>query len=596
MSVRSDYNDIQTFAEAIERNLEYTDGGYTFIGEKGTEHLMRWAELSREARQRGRALLARGLRKGDTVALIIPDGKEFVLTFLGAVSVGVVPVPLYAPVALGKLDAYIESTATIIDRAGASMLISTKRVMRVLWSLLDKSTHLRHLESTEIFEAPVLEAPSPEPITPDDVVFLQFTSGSTATPKGVRVTHRSLLANCLAIMVDGLQMKRGRDVGVSWLPMFHDMGLVGFVLAPFIGRCPVVFIPTMKFARAPEIWMQTISRHRATITFGPNFSLALAVKSIPAPALGELDLSSLRAVGCGAEPNHPATLRRFVDHFGAAGLRPEAMLPCYGMAEATLAMSFVGMDERHSTHVIDRDSYHDQGIARPPVDDAASLEFVSCGRPFPGHELVIVDERDGHELPEGRIGEVVFRGPSVAGGYHGAPEATARTFTPEGLRTGDRGYLADGQLYLTGRQKDVIIIHGRNYDPQTVEWPVAEVPGIRKGNVVAFTRPGQTTEELVVVAEIRVEDPGDLAEQVRRRIQAEVSLAVADVVLLPPGTLTKTSSGKLQRAKTRQRYLDGELDPRRGWTAPLRGEQLTVARHVARSLVSRVRHEIKRRR
>lgn len=593
-----EYLDLETFTQAIQRNIDCTDRGYTFIQNNGSEHVLSWAELSREARHRGQMLLARGLRKGDSLALIIPEGEEFVLTLLGAMSVGIVPVPMYPPLALGKLDAYIDSVARILEIAGATMLISTRRVLKVLWSLMDKARCLQHIESVDIFaeELPA-HAPEPDELSPDDVALLQFTSGSTAAPKGVRVTHRSLLANCLGIMAHGLRVERGRDSGVSWLPMYHDMGLIGFVLAPLIGRYPVVFIPTLQFVRSPQIWMETVSRHRATITFAPNFALAVAVKHVPASMLEELDLSCLRAVGCGAEPNHPDTLRAFVDHFARAGLRPEALLPCYGMAEATLAISFVDTDECFTTDIIDGELYHGQGVARPVSGDdttAHRLEFVSCGRPLPGHEVSIIDD-EGNELPARRVGEIVFRGPSVAGGYHGTSHESGRIFTEKGLRTGDCGYLADGVLYVTGRKKDILIINGRNYDPQTVEWAAAEVPHLRKGNVVAFTRPGETTEELVIVAETRLADTGALREEVRKRVQSELSLPVSDIVFLAPGTLAKTSSGKLQRSKTREQYLRGTLGSEGHRTPGQRGSALTMARHMMRSLVSRVRHAIRRR-
>ncbi|MFD5134322.1 AMP-binding protein [Streptomyces olindensis] len=369
-----------------------------------------------------------------------------------------------------------------------------------------------------------------------------------------------MLANCAA-NIRALRLERGRDRGVSWLPMYHDMGLVGFVLAPLIARCPVSFLPTLRFALSPKLWLETVSRHCATVTFAPNFGLALAVKHTSAEELQRLDLSCLRVVGWGAEPNHPETLRSFATQFAAAGLRPGAVMPCYGMAEATLAMSFSEIGVPLALDVIQKEPYHASGLARPaskPEVPGPQLAFVPCGRPIAGHRILIVDE-EGNPLPERHIGEVVFQGPSVAAGYHGDAVATRRSFTAHGLHTGDCGYLAEGILYVTSRKKDLLIINGRNHDPQTVEWAAAEVPGLRKGNVVAFTRPGQVTEEVVIVAELRGGDAATVARQVRGHIQRKLSLPVTEILLLVPGELPKTSSGKVKRSRTRQQYLEGVL-------------------------------------
>lgn len=593
---QSDYQeflDATTLARVIQRNLSCTYGGYTFLRENGGEDSLTWAEMSHEACRRGQRLLANGVRRGERVALIIPDGKEFVLTFLGAISAGIVPVPMYPPMLFGKLSAYTETTACILRAADVCMLIAGSQVFEALRVLVDEVADLRYRSSDDLFSGPDIAITRPDEVvadievTPDDVLFLQFTSGSTSTPKGVRVTHRNLLANSVAIMVHALRAERDRDIGVSWLPMYHDMGLVGFVLAPFVLQFPVVFIPTISFARDPAIWMETISRYRATITFAPNFALALAVRETSEKMLEELDLSCLKVVGCGAEPNHPETLRRFVAHFGRAGLRPEALTPCYGMSEATLAMSFVGLGELATTDNIDSDAYHHEGMALPvsaDLDPKRRLEICSCGRAVAGHRITVVDD-NGKQLSDRHIGEIVFQGDSVADGYHNQPMITRQVFTDSGLRTGDLGYLVDGVLYVTGRKKDMLIVNGRNHDPQTIEWIAAEVSGVRKGNVVAFTRPGTSTEEVVLALETREANTRALMEQVRRRVQARLSLPVSEVVCLRPGFLPKTSSGKLQRGKTRQAYLDGILGQVSYRDQRRRPSVLALANHVLRFLV-----------
>ncbi|MFE4515849.1 fatty acyl-AMP ligase [Kitasatospora sp. NPDC056783] len=560
-----------TFTQVLAENLGHPDSGFTFIREDGREHFVSWAELSREALRRGRRLLQSGWRKGERIALIVPEQQEFVLTFLGAVSVGVIPVPMYPPMGFGRFEAYCEDAAGILRAAGARALLMPRSLADPLDPLVLAVDGLQPLVAEELFAEPVVgSVPRPEAMLPEDVMFLQFTSGSTAAPKGVRVTHAGVLANCAAI-IGALRLERARDRGVSWLPMYHDMGLVGFVLAPLIARCPVTFLPTLRFAFSPRLWLDTVSRHRATVTFAPNFGLALAVKHTSGEELQRLDLSCLRAVGCGAEPNHPETLRSFAAHFAEAGLRPGAVVPCYGMAEATLAISFSEIGVPFTPDVIQKEPYHASGLARPASEveaPGAQVAFVPCGRPVAGHRVLIVDD-EGNPLPERHIGEVVFQGPSVAAGYHGDAEATRWSFTAHGLRTGDCGYLAEGVLYVTSRKKDLLIINGRNHDPQAVEWAAAEVPGLREGNVVAFTRPGRATEEVVIVAELRRGDAAAVARQVRGHLQTKLSLPVADILLVRPGKLPKTSSGKVQRSKTRQHYLEGR------WSA-VPGEPNTI--------------------
>lgn len=582
------------------------DAGMTFLADDGSETLLRFAEVLAETQRRGRHLLALGLNKGDRVGFIIPDPMEFVLSFLGATSVGLVPVPLYPPLSMGKIDSYIRDTARTLTIAGARMLLTQKKVQPILWSLIDSVASLENIVCTEALSGPAPKSANPVPtVSPDDTAFLQFTSGSTAAPKGVVVTHRSLGANAWAVMVPGLHTDIRVDVAVSWLPLYHDMGLIGFVISPLVIPISTVFMPTMSFIKHPSRWVEALSKHRGTISFAPNFAYGLATRRTPADKVAKLNLSQVRALGAGAEPNHPATLKAFIDHFAPAGLRPEAMMPVYGMAEATLAMTFSRLEQPLRVDVIDAATYQNEGRAIPVAGGdiephtrriagpEGRLEHVSCGFTFPDHALVIMDE-DGRELPERTVGEIVFRGPSLAGGYFENGEATANTFRPDGLRTGDLGYLAGGEIFVTGRKKDLIILNGRNYDPQSIEWVAAEVQGVRRGNVVAFSRAGTSTEELVVVAEVsNGADVEAVAAEVRRCLREELSLNPADVLLCRPGTLPKTTSGKLQRARASQQYVAGTLGTEGVRTLGERGAKLTVAMHVARSMVSRVRHRVR---
>jgi fatty-acyl-CoA synthase len=582
------------------------DAGMTFLADDGGETRLRFAEVLAETQRRGKHLLALGLKKGDRVGFIVPDPMEFVLSFLGATSVGLIPVPLYPPLGMGKIDSYVRDTARTLGIAGARMLLTQKKVQPILWSLIDSVASLENIVCTETLTGPAPKLAHPVPtVSPDDTAFLQFTSGSTAAPKGVVVTHRSLGANAWAIMVAGLQTDIRTDVAVSWLPLYHDMGLIGFVIAPLAIPISAVFMPTMSFIKHPSRWVEALSKHRGTITFAPNFAYGLATRRTSADKVAKLNLSQVRVLGAGAEPNHPGTLKAFVDHFAQAGLPAEAMMPVYGMAEATLAMAFSRLDQPLRVDLIDAATYQNEGRAIPVVGgdiepDArrvagpeGRLEHVSCGFVFPDHDLVIMDEA-GRELPERTVGEIVFRGPSLAAGYFENSEATASAFRPDGLRTGDLGYIADGEIFVTGRKKDLIILNGRNYDPQSIEWVTAEVQGVRRGNVVAFSRAGTSTEELIVVAEVNSgADVEAVTTEVRRRLREELALNPADVLLCPPGTLPKTTSGKLQRARASQQYVAGTLGTEGVRTLGERGAKLTVAKHVARSMVSRVRHTVR---
>ncbi len=576
------------------------DAGMRFILEDGSDKKFTFRELEEEVIRRARWLLSLGLQKGDHVAFIVPGPLDFVLTFLGAAYTGIVPVPLYPPMGFGKLDAYVRDTARTLEIAKVKCLVTQKKVEPILWSLLGKVPTLKDLVCVERFEGPPpANSPEPSVVHPDDVCFLQFTSGSTAAPKGVVVTHRSLGANGYQIMQSGLECDVATDVAVSWLPLYHDMGLIGFVISPLTAGLETCFIPTLSFIKKPSVWMETISKYKGTMTFAPNFAYGLAAKRTPPEKVKAMDLSQLRLLGAGAEPNNPQTLAAFMEHFAPAGLKPEAMLPVYGMAEATLAMTFSNLDEPLRTEVLDGEIYATEGKAVPLSADQQAgrtvVEFVSCGWVFPDHTITIMDD-DGNVLPDRQVGEIVFGGPSVAAGYFENPEATAKTFRKDGLRTGDLGYLANGELFVTGRKKDLIILNGRNYDPQSIEWVVAEIPGVRQGNVIAFSRPGNNTEELVVVAETKEkEDLAALATAIREAIRENHQMNAADIVLLPAGALPKTTSGKLQRQKARAQYIEGSLGVEGVRTMGDRGQTLTLAKHVARSAMTRVRHAVVKR-
>ncbi len=416
-------------------------------------------------------------------------------------------------------------------------------------------------------------APEAKPdVAPDDLCFLQFTSGSTSRPKGVAVTHGNLAYNTNAFMGEGLQMVPGRDKGVTWLPLFHDMGLIGFVLGPVFSKIPVVFIPTPTFVRTPRLWLEKIHQHRGTVTYAPNFAYALVAKRVKEKDVRELDLSCIRAAGCGAEPIQPKTLREFASKLAAAKFDAHALLPCYGMAEGTLAITFTklmgGMktDSVDSKALTSRDAKKSEGLG--------SQELVNCGKPFDGHAIAIVDD-DGKRLGDRQVGQIIARGPSICAGYFNEPELSAAAFKDGWLYTGDLGYTVDGDVFICGRVKDVIIIRGRNFYPQDIEWAVSELPGVRRGNVVAFGVPvgadgnvahdaANGEEHLVVCAEAHSSEASGLVELISAAVTRAVGLATYKVEIVPQGALPRTSSGKPQRRKTRQMFLDGTLPKTRG--------------------------------
>jgi fatty-acyl-CoA synthase len=337
------------------------------------------------------------------------------------------------------------------------------------------------------------------------------------------------------------------------------MGLIGFVIAPLYNQVPVVFLPTLAFVKRPGIWMETVSKYGGTITFAPNFAYGLATKRARDKDLEGLDLSRLRVAGCGAEPINPKVMREFAARFAPCGFKAEALMPAYGMAEATLAITFHSQGTPLLTDVVDATSLA-QGNAVPATTSSTStVELVACGKPFAGHELKIVDDA-GRSLPERQVGEIWSHGPSVTAGYYQNPEITAATYTDGWLHTGDLGYVADGNLYICGRAKDLIIIRGANFYPQDLEWAVAEVEGVRRDNVVAFSVMRDGEETLIISAEGNSTDAAALRKSIAAKVTETSGLTVGHVAVVKVGSLPKTSSGKVQRRRTKALFETGQLE------------------------------------
>lgn len=575
---RIDVVDEPTLLHTLDALRQNQGTAFTYVNEAGAEEDQSYAALVAEAEAVAGGLLQLGLRPGDRVGLVLPRARDFVPLFWGAVRAGVVPVPMAPPLRADSANAWLAAAKGIVAKAGASLLVVDDELEGFAWSLV--GGQLRRVCTRGALPHEGAAPPAPV-VAPDDLCFLQFTSGSTSRPRGVRVTHASLVANTDAIMRDGLET-RPNDRTLSWLPLYHDMGLIGFVISTVRYRTPTTLLSTLGFLKKPALWMHTADKHRATITFAPNFAYALAVRRTPEPQ--SLDLSCLRVVGCGAEPIRADTQRAFFEHFAPSGLDPRASLACYGMAEATLAMAFVALDAPLQTERLDPEPYRTEGRCVPATDGRA-VEFVCCGLPMKGHELAVRGP-DGKPLGERQIGELYFSGPSVADGYEGDEEATRQTFTPFGVKTGDLGYLSGAQVYVTGRSKDLLILNGRNYDPQDIEACVAEVDDVRKGNVIAFSTPGADSEKLVVVFETKAPST-DLERKVQAHLQTSLGLR-ATLLGLPPGSLPKTSSGKLQRRDARARYLAGTLGQRAGRWSHRAKLALALAHGIVRRLNARV--------
>lgn len=543
---------VRAHPERLHLYLRYGDG---------SEEPLTYAELDRGARAVAAGLLDLGVKPGDRIGIMLPSERAFFLSFFGILYAGGIPVPIYPPFRRAMLEDHLRRQAGILRNAEASILITNEEIHAAAGLLHGLVLSLGHVVMARSLEkTPPL--PAPMPATADTTALIQYTSGSTGDPKGVVLSHANLLANIRAI---GQAMGASScDVVVSWLPLYHDMGLIGCWLGSLYYGALAVIMPPQSFLADPMAWLWTAHQHRATITAGPNFAFELCLKVAQSGSLDALDLSSLRAVMNGAEPVSPSTIRRFREHFAPYGFRPEALGAVYGLAECSVGLAFPPIGRGTITDRVSREPLMSDGIARPAgPEDATALEFVGCGQPLPGHQIRIVDE-DGLELPERREGRLQFKGPSATSGYFRSPEKTRALFDGSWLESGDRAYIAAGDIFITGRNKDMIKRAGRNIYPQELEDYVGGLDGVRKGCVAVFASPDPRTgsERLVVMVESRLTDPNQL-DCLRRAIsdgaQSILDVAPDDIVLVPPHTVPKTSSGKIRRSAARTTYDVGRL-------------------------------------
>jgi fatty-acyl-CoA synthase len=553
---------IRTVAQALD-DAAASPGGYTFVAADGRELDTPFKVLRDTALALGGALRARGLKRGDYVAIVIPEADGFLTAFLGASVAGLVPMPLAHPLDVGQLDAYLDLVAPLFRVAGARAVVTTPRLLPLLDRLQEAAPTVRVIAAWSELTGPALA--TSEPVDLDGPALLQFTSGSTSQPKGVVLTHANLAANAHAIGGAAGLGFGPKDVGVSWLPLFHDMGLIGTGLCTVYFGGSAVLLSPATFLKRPGEWLRAITRHRGTVSFAPNFAYEMCVRRVKDAELDGLDLSSWRVAGCGAEPIQAATLEAFAERFAPVGFRASSFVAAYGMAEHTLAVALAPRDRGLCVDVVHASELASRRAVPCSPDAPTAVRLVGCGAPFPDHALRLVDDH-GQPVGEREVGEILVSGPSVMQGYLSGPGSTEEDVRDGWFATGDLGYLADGELYVCGRRKETIIVGGRNYFPQDLEWIVNGVPGVRSGGVVAFaaTSPGQPDRAVVVVETRGVVSPETLQAEVRRRVLQSTGLAVHEIVLAPRGTIGRTTSGKLRRTELRERYAAGALSPQRG--------------------------------
>ncbi len=580
----------ETLVDHLLRVEGRPDGGLRFLDRAERARWMGWAELRDRALAVSGGLRALGVERGDRVALVFPTGPEFFEAFFGTLLAGAVPVPLYPPVRLGRLDEYFQRTARMIEVTRAPLVLADTRVKRILGEAVARARP--RLGCRTLGELPResggVEAVRP---SPSDLALVQFSSGTTVDPKPVALSHRAIVGQVEALNTLLPDTAELRQSCVSWLPLYHDMGLIGCVFPALSREAELTLLGPELFVVRPALWLRALSRYRGTISPAPNFAYGLCVHRISDEEMEGVDLSAWRTALNGAEAVAPGVVRAFVDRFSRWGFRAEALTPVYGLSEAALAVTFSDLDRPFRSGRFDREELSREGLAH---EAAEGREIVSVGRPVPGFRLRLLDEA-GRELPEDRVGRVWIQGPSLMEGYLGDPEATARAFRDGWLDTGDLGFLHEGELYLTGRAKDVVLLRGRNYAPEEIERAVEGVPGLRTGCAVAASWLPEDAEgeELVLFVEAarraRPQDLAALPAACREAVLGATGLAVDRVEVLAPGTLPRTSSGKLRRQEALRLDLAGELAPPEPVTT------LRMARAMARSELAYARLRLRRR-
>lgn len=555
------YGDFSTFPAALDYAARGKSGFNIYSGKGVLLETLPYSTLREQAIETAKRLLSLGLEPGDRVAIVAESDGDFARIFFGCQYAGLVPVPLPLPVAFGGREGYVATLRGMIEGAAASAVV----IASIISAWTDEITSGLDLKfsgtPSELLETPITVTALPS-VQPDDLSYLQFSSGSTRFPMGIAVTQRSGMANAHAIALNGLKVRETGDRCVSWLPLYHDMGLVGFFLTPMTCQLSVDMLPTREFARRPHVWLDLISRNRGTISYSPSFGYELCARRATSI---ELDLSSWRVAGIGGDMIRYHILEDFAQRFASAGFDSSAFTASYGMAEATLAISFAPLGSGIRTDTIDLRALETRGEAVPSNDPARALRtFVICGEVLPHHELEVRGP-EGNVLRDRQVGAVFVRGPSLMQGYFRRQQETARVVDANGwLNTGDLGYMLDGQVVITGRAKDLIIINGRNIWPQDLEWSAeTEISSLRSRDVAVFSVDEDEGEKIVALVQCRASSPEarealktETASLFRRQHGVDVS-----IILVPPHTLPQTSSGKLTRARAKAMLLSGAFQP-----------------------------------
>ncbi len=551
-----------------------------------------YGALWQDALQLAAGLQSYGIVNGDRVLLMLPTGREYFSAFFAILIAGAIPVPVYPPGRLKQIEEHLRRHNAIAGNCLAKMMITMDEALRFAGIMRGQVESMRHVVTMGQLRAAAQGAAFIRPtVTSTDIAFLQYTSGSTGTPKGVVLTHANLLANIRA-MAQAVRVEP-TDVFVSWLPLYHDMGLIGAWLGSLHFGCQLVIMSPLAFIARPQRWLRAIHRFGGTLSAAPNFAYDLCVRRVEAEEMATIDLSSWRVAFNGAEAVNPSTLERFIQRFSSHGFRAAAMTPVYGLAESSVGLAFPPMDRGPVIDRIRRLPLTDAGRAEPALaHDEHVVSHVNCGRPLPGHQIRIVDA-SGREVGERQEGHLQFMGPSATSGYYRNPQQTARLFQGDWLDSGDMAYMVEGDVYITGRAKDIIIRAGRNIYPEELEEAVGRVEGVLQGNVAIFGSRDEDfgTERLVVLAETRKRQ-----EEAVAAIRGAINSLVADilgepadeVVLAPPNTVLKTSSGKIRRGACRALYESGVIG------RPPSAVWLQVARFWVSGLGNILRRQLRR--
>ena len=553
-----------TLAEALDY-AALSGNSLTFHDGRGNiAHEMTYADMARRAKAMAGRLLEKGLMRGSRVALMATTEPEFFIAFFACQYAGLVACPVPYMTRLGMRDEYVENVARMMRTAGVAVALASPDYIKAIREAAQKADVPMVLAYDELAGQP-RGAPALQPLGADETAYIQFSSGSTSAPKGIVISQQAICANTTSILRDGFHAQAA-DRGFSWLPLYHDMGLVGSFLSPLVGQHSMHYMAPHDFSRRPWLWTRLISRHRCTISFGSSFAYELLVKQAERAKREELDLSCWRIAGIGGDMVRPEVLLAFTDKFADTGFRREAFMPSYGMAEMTLAVSMHAPEEDIVLDVVERDSYKTMRRAVPAKsdgDEKSVRTFIACGRPLPGTDVRIVDDQ-GRPLGEREIGHIEVKSPSLMDGYFKNPDATEIAMSEDGfLKTGDMGYWLDGQLVITGRVKDLILYHGRNIWAHDIEWTAEKVEGVRTGLVAAFgveNLDGQ--ERVVVLVEARSRDRAEnvrLCEEVKSRVHHAIGVP-CEVYLVSRNTLAYTYSGKLARSKVREAFEKGEIN------------------------------------